>query len=263
MQSSFAPIMPPWVLSELFGTDEYKATLPEFIGPYTLLLAHEVLADPKLFSHFKDMDTFVILDNSVIELGKAMPTDDLAEAAKIVGADVIILPDVLEDTATTIALSFDTLNKLLSWVDSSQRFMVVPQGPSYDTILNCAWGFMSELEDVWIGIPRWITNKFGSRVPILQALLQGNRKLFGRIHMLGCSNNFADDIVCARQIGVVGIDSSIPALYALTGKEFRLETQTSRPDLEFRNKVWSTPREDWATLDSILFNIDMMRRWLK
>jgi len=75
----------------LLGRDEILVDL-EFA------LAHQVLADPAYRQHFasRPKDVECILDNSVHELGAPLDYSRLREAAELIKADFVIVPDALE-----------------------------------------------------------------------------------------------------------------------------------------------------------------------
>lgn len=227
--SQFAPIAPIRVLKQL------QKESPKLFGNYHLVLAHEVLEYPVAFDDlYNKPDLFVILDNSVVELGHAMHPGDLLEAASIVNANVIVLPDVIGNFFETVKASSDAYSRLKGNVDSGVEFMIVPQGSSYKEVLRCATVIRERISGrMWIGIPRWITNKLGSRIYTLTAMLDVYNS---SIHLLGFSDNLADDIACARLPEVVGIDSSVPFLYGAHWKPLWLEPEMKRPS---REEVWS------------------------
>src|SRR5690606_14854074 len=86
----FAPVCPVHILKQLAAEGS--------MGTYHLPLAHDVLEHKdeyhNLFvkSRYADFISTTILDNSVIELGTAVDINVIGEAAKIVHANVIVLP---------------------------------------------------------------------------------------------------------------------------------------------------------------------------
>src|SRR5881392_1163767 len=100
----FAPVCSLDMLKEL---DYYQV-----LGDYHLLLAHEVLKQPnewkKFYSKIRSFlgsNPFVIMDNSLIGLGRPLEAEQIAEAADIVTADVVVLPDVLQFYQETVDAS--------------------------------------------------------------------------------------------------------------------------------------------------------------
>ena len=124
--AEFAPVAPPEMLLDL----KEKGAL----GKYHLLLAHDVAARPDLYrAVFDDVhDTYIIMDNSLIELGYPVTTDVMAKACEVVIPDVIVLPDVLNDMKLTLDYSVAAAR---SWAASNcvsstaNRKAAVAKGP--------------------------------------------------------------------------------------------------------------------------------------
>lgn len=192
---------------------------------YHLLLAHDVLARPDryraVFQPLRTTDprSTVILDNSVVELKTPMvdPTE-ISLAAKIVGANVIILPDVYEDGEATIE-QCDRVYK--EWRDifdaelgdERYSFMMVPQGKTTKEFAKCASYFADQEaypEIKWWGIPRNLAKWHGTRLTGLH--ICGTLNGFRDIHMLGFSDDFVDDFMVCNFGGmrIRGMDSAVP-----------------------------------------------------
>jgi len=246
--SQFAPIAPIQVLKQL------RKESPELFGKYHLVLAHEVLAAPGLFAEVYCHEGYeVILDNSVVELGHAMNPEDLLEAASIVNADVIVLPDVIGDSKETIRVATVAHHRMKANAIGVE-FMAVPQGKTHHEVLQCAYHLEDALgSGLWIGIPRWITDKLGSRIYTVVNVVN----IFdGPIHLLGFSNNLADDIACARLPEVKGIDSSVPFLYGAHWKTLWIDPHMERPN---REEVWN---ENMELNYCMKHNLRAVRHWL-
>ena len=97
MQEKFAPIVPPQLLPTLKSEGH--------LGSYNLLLVQEVLEHQEIYQEvFKDYESFNILDNGVVETGKAFDAEQMFKAAVACNARVVILPDVIEDTNATLSV---------------------------------------------------------------------------------------------------------------------------------------------------------------
>ena len=222
MTARYSPIAPIHLLGQLF--DREVATGEPVLGNYLLLLAHDVLAHPIQYENLMielreryDDEVFLIMDNSVVELGHPMPTEDVVEAACVVEASCIMTPDVLGNFSATQKLVEATKRELL---DCGFPLMRVPQGKNLDEIELCITWLDTTLpprfagENYW-GIPRWVTNEFGSRLHVIRYL----HRAFSdpQIHLLGMSINHADDMVCAHIDKVMGIDSANPLVLGSLG----------------------------------------------
>ncbi len=212
----YSPIAPIDLLEEMHSLG--------ILGSYLLLLTHDVLLYSNRYQNLirkvrmehKDA-TFIIMDNSVVELGEAALTSDVIHAAKCVTADCIMTPDCIAGFKATKELIRDQKEELLK---SGYPLMRVPQGISTPELVECITWLRTELPadkgspEYW-GIPRWITNTLGSRVSLVQFINQTSA--LPKIHMLGMSKDYADDIRCTTLPDVIGIDSANPLVLGFAG----------------------------------------------
>ncbi len=246
--SKFAPVAPPLMLLDL----KAKGAL----GDYHLLLAHDVVEQKELYKEvFSDLDEdqkpFVIMDNSVIELGEPVADNIMEEAVSIVHTDLIVLPDAIADPERTYEMSSKAA---LAWSYLElPDFMVVPQGNTIDEFTKSAEQLMT-LPGVraW-GVPRHATSKLGSRHRLVYSLMI-LRPIF-TMHLLGFSDDIQDDVSVARAIGVNGIDSAVPIRLGLFGLPFNMHMGSHPP----RGNYWETARE--AT-PQVLENLAKIRGWI-
>jgi hypothetical protein len=207
IMAKYAPIAPIKLLEDLEEGSQ--------LGNYLLLLAHEVLDHPRRYqalvanvrTQYK-RDVFIILDNSTIELGHPMDAHSLLDAARLVRADCIVLPDVVQNFHGTQAL----IKKALPTLENKgYGLMKIPQGKNLLELAQCV-EWMSTLcvgsKDYW-AVGRWVTNVFGTRVDVIR-MINDTVCTTPQIHLLGMSQNFDDDIHCAFEANVMGIDSANP-----------------------------------------------------
>jgi hypothetical protein len=210
----FAPVCPPRIYRELFRT-------PRARGNYFLLLAHDVLKNPAeyaaLFHNHSNTD-FIHMDNSVVELGDSVTMQMIWDAAETVSADTLVLPDVYcksKETVDSTLRGFDDFLNLQVEARGQSKArapLIIPQGES---MKQWAWCLETLTQKIgadripWVGIPRNITGRISpSR---LEALLITKIVVpNARIHLMGFSDDFIDDIRCALNPVVTGIDSAVP-----------------------------------------------------
>ncbi len=224
MTARYSPIAPIAILERL--QDIELEISEKLLGNYLLLLAHDVLEHAeryrdlcvKVRDNYSHMnDTFIIMDNSMVELGKPMDIDHVIAAAMITNADCIMTPDVLGDADSTRRLIAEVTTSLLT---CGFPLMRVPQGPNNGALVECVeWirvnlPIEGEQPEYW-GIPRWIATVLGSRIPIVQYINMTSDN--ARIHLLGTSTNFEDDCRCAMLPNVMGIDSANPLVMGYAG----------------------------------------------
>lgn len=199
--SEFAVVAPLEVHKRL---DEQKQ-----LGTYQLLLAHEVLDDPSAYFDFwhDRPNQFIIMDNSLIELGRPLPINFVCEAADIVNADVVVLPDHLGSRLGTLESSYLALDQYQQ-LKARFKTLAVAQGTSQNDVFSCGRDLIAMGIDM-LSIPRHVQTTTGSRVWVTQQLAKYNHP----IHLLGFSNNNYDDMFAANLPQVMGIDSAMPIWY--------------------------------------------------
>ena len=261
--AKFAPIIPAdWFLRST-GVATYRKVL---LGDYHMMLAHNVVARPNLHRDlsldFPD-DSYLILDNSVVETGKA-DIDVLRDAIDIVYPQCIVMPDVLmkgEETLFETTKAWTQLSDLM-WKRGIEG-MVVPQGATYEEWLNCLRMLLDLKPDV-IGIPRNIEQLGLHRSTVVQDVSD----LCGaKIHLLGMSNNVIEDVRACRSPRVMGIDSCLPAMLGahgepiLLGKRLEIPFEIN-PDTGVRPPIWEQQNLTEERVAMIINNVRKMRVWL-
>jgi hypothetical protein len=272
----FAPVVPIQIAREL------QSGPRDYLGRYHLLLAHDILDKPdeyrEIYGKVREdyQDSFIILDNSIVELGKAMELEDLLEAASVVPPDCIVIPDVMGDGEATRQMAKDFVRRYCQYFQDKQQFadevpslLGVLQGSNVDDAMETV-AMMYSLPMVdYISVPRIFANEQGSRMPVLHELIRRDTyKLFRGIHLLGFSNNILDDVCCARMQIVKGIDSAVPIRAGLKGMD--ICNSISNPEwstgLGPRGSFWETPAEEIrrvVNMQGIWHNIDQYREWIK
>ncbi len=210
---SYAPVASASMLWSL----KFHKLLPN----YLLLLAHDVIAYPAMYREItNDFNGEIILDNSLIELGKPMQGSDMLKALDILKGNVtyVVLPDILMDAIGTLT---EIDKALVSWVpmiDPRIGLMVATQGKSvealYDFAIIAREKVLEQKRKIKFGIPRILTNKGIPRTQVVNKL----QKLDVPMHLLGMSDMLADDMYCFSYRGVTGIDSATPIRLGFEGQ---------------------------------------------
>ena len=210
--TKFAPVAPIHIYEAMLETQNRP-----LLGSYYLLLAHDVLANAKRYEKvFSDpllKDATIIMDNSVIELGNSVDAKTLIEAAEIVKADCLAMPDVLCDGVETIAAAEKFINDFTgSQCSIPTKLMYIPQGKDLRDYVNCALqGIYAHWPIEWIGIAR---NTTGRIVPTREMLVTYLKHIYpkAKLHLLGFSVDTLDDIACTINCRhmIEGIDSAVP-----------------------------------------------------
>jgi hypothetical protein len=204
----------------------------EELGSTHLLLAHDIVK-PENRERYRaifnrpyrakknlrdNYFTHVILDNSVIETGKAADTDVIFQAAEIVRPGCIVLPDVLEDCDATI----ESCTRAKEEWDKKLRtafprdlqirdtpFLYVPQGKTLKEFTKAAEALSRGSDRIrYWGVPRNLVKNIGTRRGAIETVRALNDRRY--IHMLGFSDDLGDDFLCANVLEVDTIDSAVP-----------------------------------------------------
>lgn len=200
------------------------------LGDYHLVLAHDVVERPKLYEELfncsEHEDDFIIMDNSLCELGKPVTREVMKEACDILQPDCVVLPDCLQERGKTLMSTGRALGEWSAYgvLDNVKNgFMVVPQGKTYDIVIDCIVDLHSFIDggapiNYW-SIPKVISEVHGSRMPILRFFEEvlpypGD----ACIHLLGFGNLIKDDLRCAKHSLVMGIDSALPVRMGLNAQ---------------------------------------------
>lgn len=188
-----------------------KNVMNTFDGDYAMLLAH--LKD--YYPERRNKNCYVIMDNSLIELGGAVDVETVYNAAKQCGADEFILPDVFRNADATI----HEVKKSLDWLYANNhigefRLMAVCQGATLEEFERC-FRMLEQIPEIHcIGIPKVAATLIPGGRPSLEHLWQGSPKA---IHLLGCWSNLQEFTQYKRPALIRSCDTCIPALLSTRG----------------------------------------------
>lgn len=229
----FAPVCP----SRIYTGMREAGYIPDTI----LLLAHDVAKDKEHyeveFNHDEWYNTTIIMDNSVVETGGAVDAEMVLLASKIVGADIVVLPDVLGKGELSRQ---ETCRAWTDWFWEFRGFekMIVIQGSDEKDWLLSAEEFV-QFEPDWIAIPRVVETGDWERHRYIQYV----KMLYphSKCHLLGFSDFIQADIMAAQDPYVRSIDSAVPLRY--TGQHLFTD------DMGKRGDWWETAAFDPIMID--------------
>lgn len=270
-QPGFAPVAPIQLLERLWEYECEQEHEQIVLGPYHLLLAHDVMESDDKKERFKNLfedvrDCYpthgvnIIMDNSVIELGGAVDMKWVMEAARVATANVVVIPDEMHNADATIDKLAQTIGSLTPEELQKFEFMFVPQGTTIQEFVRCIEAVQRFRPHItWLGIPRLAVGHLGSRRQLLEVAKQicaadiMHEDAPMSFHLLGFSDDVVDDIYCAGLGIAEGIDSAVPVRCGQKGEQFRL----SRSDYGKRETYW-IDRHDTVT-HATLSNLDYVR----
>jgi len=177
------------------------------------------------------------MDTSVTGLGESVSHKKLLEAAEIVNAQVLVLPDLIGDHLGTLNHAFDFGQTFPQALDQFE-FMLVPQGTTVEQYVRCIELSSNMRWIQWLGLPR-----DSEKYDVSRCLLADTTAVVAKdklIHLLGFSDCISDDIMTARECpNIVGIDSAVPIRIGQKNTELVL----SHDNYEPRGTFWDDPHE--------------------
>lgn len=188
--------------------------LEDFSTDTHLVLAHLYsISVYREFYHFRRaLGDFIILDNGCAELGRSIGSDTLLSVARDLKPDVLVCPDVLYDSKATL----EAVQRFLPKVDLEVALMGVPQGNSVTDWIECFYAMYRLPELSWIGLSKYSTKVFGSRLECLSWISQSGCTA-KRFHLLGLESR-PDSILSERYFDfVVSHDTAVPIKLGLQG----------------------------------------------
>lgn len=170
-----------------------NVSLSHQVNPERLMvLTHLVESDEAYRKYHKKIskDRYLILDNSLIELGEAAGIEKVIGAAEKIGAHEIILPDVFQNCDATLV----AVDEALHWLESrglekQYKLQAVCQGREREEVEYC-FTRLSENEAISvIGIPKVLAKTVpGGRLAFEDMWLHCEKE----IHLLGLWYTFQE-----------------------------------------------------------------------
>lgn len=235
------------------------------VSDYHMALTHLVLENREYADFYKERrkrGDYVILDNSLIEMGSAMDMEKMLRAAEMINPNEVVLPDVFRCSGETI----EAIDRcLMSYGRELRHYktMAVVQGQNMEEWLQCH-DILSKYPEVsCIGIPK-VASTFNDaasgRYGICTMLNMWNwhdpNKAY---HLLGVWDNPYPEIDAISTYNWVrGVDTVLPVLMGTMGIAFNevsglLISRPQRP-VDFHSDYDPFP-------DIVERNIFQMLRW--
>jgi hypothetical protein len=194
------------------GYPLFASMAPFMSRGYHFALGQELIRDDRyrnIYTHLHRIGSFIIVDNGAAE-EDTPPFIHIVGQASAVGADEIILPDVLKDGELTVRAMQDS--RAASLVPARYRF-VVPQGKSWDEVLYCMTAIHTLLAGEYqtIGIPKHMEELPGGRAYGIKLLMEAGYGNKYHMHMLGVYGDAHTEIAAALRVhpSIRGIDSGL------------------------------------------------------
>ena len=191
--------------------------LLEMNNDYHMALAHLIGPSGALYTRFFRQQShwgrWVMMDNGVVETGTPMSVDDLLVRAERIGADEVVVPDIIDDDLATMSLARVAVPRLKR---EGYRTLGVPQGETLNEWVGC----LNEL--LALGVDTIGLSKFGPDAR--SVLLRESRKaqvlsgVYVETHLLGCRTPGEVQQLDRDYTGVIrGVDSGVACFYTKVG----------------------------------------------
>ncbi|SRR5580765_6218249 len=238
-----------------------KFLIPYTFTDYHLMLAH-MSTDYDYMSYYSTVARgYKILDNSVIELGRALHPDELEQAIAALNPHELVLPDTPGSHKDT----YEAAQKLGPFFKAKYpdlKLQVVPQAEDGGSVcfMKSMYKFLQIPEVDTIGIPKSLKEE---RLNVLR-LIEADRPTHWDYHLLGTWGNPANEL---RQVPIDhpwirGVDSKIPvrlglhgiALHPTRGMLIPDENRYELPEMKFGS-------DDDPFPYIVTHNITVMKGW--
>lgn len=203
---------------------------------FCMVLAHLVLENEAYREFYRKVDRVKLLDNSFFELGYSLSVPAMLEAASLIDADYLVMPD-------------DTLNGLDEFKDAGYKVMAVPSAiPSLEAFLA-----NEEVDRIGLSclhIPKMCNlPAFNPKARALCINEWVKPKDYWRLHLLGASDDLKEEFRLLK--GRFGsIDTSLPIWSGLNN--IRLKNRLSK-HCDFNTQLeWNNQCDE---------NIGLMKEW--
>lgn len=233
----------------LYDFDQYQ--------DYIFILPH-LCKDPTYKQYCLLSNKMKIMDNSVYELSKPLPPEELFDLVAELKVDVIVVPDVLFDIEETLRVTDEFYNKLAK-TSLKVKTMIVPQGADqseYYMCLNKMRGYPFD----YIGVC-FLSKGYGPkeceeiRYQKILSIVRGYPDK--KIHLLGLNYIFYLEEY-KKFLNIESIDTSFPVSLAYYKQKIdRFSIRRGRPqnffDLVFDHEQYRIAKE----------NIEIFRNFAK
>lgn len=203
-----------------------------FEQPIAMCLTHLV----KKYPEYKEMvknrpsNCYVMLDNSIVELGESVSLQDILDAADEVNADEIVLRDAYPNGPKTIErikedIEYLRKNNLIG----KYKLMAVCHGENFKDFKD-TFDYINSIPEIdVIGIPKVLSKWIGNRSNLSPIFMGTNKEL----HFLGSWYNLKEILDAPKEVWdrVRSCDTCLPSLYVIQNKSI-LEDRDGTIDLE-------------------------------
>ena len=216
----------------------------------------------------------ILLDNSIFELGHAFDPVKYIDWALKIQANMIIVPDVLENSQATRD-SWTAFTKMDRYAEIPGRKIGAVQGNTWHDILEC-YKFMSDNADmIAISFDFSYYNITGEGNTKLERMCSGRQRLINQLidkgvwnwnkptHLLGCSlarefRHYVDNNIH----NIVSCDTSNPVVAGIKGLRYDCDFGLStKPSIKLADLI-DTSLDD-EQIELIKYNVDQFKKIIR
>lgn len=245
----------------------------QYYTDYDYALVHLFDESQEYYNFFVDAinrGRYVILDNSIFELGTAFDMDKFADYVSLLKPSAYIVPDVLEDCQGTID-NFEAFSK--KYPDLPGRRMGVVQGKDWNELQQC-YKYMNQHADV-IAISfdySWYESEFPNEPTKYHAWMKGRQHLISTMeesgsintvkphHLLGAG--LPQEFAFYKNMSFIDtIDTSNPVVHGIKGIKYERLPEYDIYGLQNKEsvKLYTMMEESVANEEDIFYNIMKFR----
>lgn len=204
----------------LIGNKTCTMMIYRFHLAYHMALSQYILSDAyyrQMYALLHERDHFIMLDNGAAENGHSIGIENVMIAARMIDADEIVMPDVLDECRSTIAAT----RNALQYVPIRQR-AVVPQGRNWEDWEYCATTLVA-MGCRTICVAKRYEQFDGGRAHALQIIEHNGWHKAHDVHLLGCFRNPLLEIRAALKVApwIRGIDTAAPVSFAQVSRSLQ------------------------------------------
>ena len=247
-------------------------TLSPEINNYEYILPHLLDQDKEYLAYYREAKTkgrYIVMDNSLHELGEAYDFDRLKYWVNELEPDEFMVPDVWMDCHQTAAQAKYWLQ--FKFPEKTKKIAVI-QGKDKNDAYLCA-GLLKELGYDKLCVSygaTWYNDFFPhnngdmgkalGRVRFVQGLLKLDHLKDVKFHLLGCASPF-EFALYNRHPRIESIDTSNPIMMALEGKKYTNSLVMDKPKANMNN--YFDISLDKVNLDLIQYNVNKFKDFIE
>ena len=246
----------------------------KYLNDYQYALGHLLEENDEYREHFlsyrKEKRSYIILDNSLHELGEAYNDSGLLKWVEELRPDEFIVPDVWENRDASIVNA-----KKWSKIDLPEGVekVAVVQATTLHEAATCyqtykdlgykkiAFSYGASYYNDIVTHPNKDLGKALGRISMVSTLLKiGVISQFDRIHLLGCASPFEFSLYKGFDC-IESIDTSNPVMAGLEGTRYNPSLTINKPKANMNN-YFDISIEN-ANVDLIEYNVNRFKNFMK